>query len=625
MVSFSDYESRNAIENECNFLDRDIPQTIYSGIHNAAQKWPHRPAFSFQMESKESCKAKTLNWREVHNQSVQLANFFRSEGLTERDAVAYILPNCNEAVLTYLAGMISGIVVPINPLLEADSIASILNATNAKIVVTLGKLPKIDIAERVSKAVQNTPTVKTVIEVDLVQYLPLLKKTAVKVLSKQSVQYKDIKQISFNDALTSQPPTLNFEDIKNDRVVASFHTGGTTGTPKVVDHMQTGVLYIGWLGGTFLLNNKSVAICPLPLFHVFGSHGMVCSAIISGAHVVLPTAAGFRGDGVLDNFWKLIERWKVTFILAVPTAMSALMERPINADVSSVELLLSGSAPLPVDVFNRFEKTTGIEVVEGYGLTEATAVLTGNPIGGMKKIGSVGIPFPYSDVQIRTSGNGHTALAQVGEVGEICAKGPGICDTQIYRNASDNDSVYTDDGYLRTGDRGYVDEDGYIWITGREKDLIIRGGHNIDPSIIEEALDSHSDVELVAAIGQPDKHAGETPCAYVSLQKGSKTTATSLIEYAKSKISEQAAWPKHIEILEDLPLTPVGKISKLDLRKIAIQRVFNETLDANGIEAHVTKIEDDKQKGLVALVSTQSQDQQERVASVLNGFIYGWK
>ncbi len=230
------------------------------------------------------------------------------------------------------------------------------------------------------------------------------------------------------------------------------------------------MIYNGWVGDTLLFQPEDVVICPLPLFHVFATEVVLMSMIASGGHVVLPTPAGYRGDGVFDNFWKLIERWKVTFIITVPTAISALMQRPVDADVSSVKQAFSGSAPLPVELYNRFENASGVEIIEGYGLTEATCLVSCNPIGGTKKIGSVGIPFPYTDVRILKHDNGTVRECVTDEVGEICIDSPGVFPGSTYTELDKNRDLFHHEVYLRTGDLGRIDADGYLWITGRAKD-----------------------------------------------------------------------------------------------------------------------------------------------------------
>ena len=242
------------------------------------------------------------------------------------------------------------------------------------------------------------------------------------------------------------------------------------------------MIYNGWIGHTLLFTEEDNIMCPLPLFHVFAVHVIMMAAIASGAHVVFPTPQGYRGDGVFDNFWKLIERWKITFIITVPTAVSALMQREVDADISSVKTAFSGSAPMPMELFKRFEGASGVTIVEGYGLTEATCLVSCNPPSGEKKVGSVGIPFPYTDVRIVKQTNDGALECSVDEVGEICVSNPGVFAGNTYTEADKNVDLYYQDSYLRTGDLGRTDADGYLWITGRAKDLIIRGGHNIDPA-----------------------------------------------------------------------------------------------------------------------------------------------
>jgi len=344
--------------------------------------------------------------------------------------------------------------------------------------------------------------------------------------------------------------------------------------------------------------------------------------ISSGAHVVFPTPQGYRGDGVFDNFWKLIERWNVSFMITVPTAISALMQRPIDADVSSLRTAFSGSAPLPVELFKKFEKATGVEIVEGYGLTEATCLVSCNPDQGLKKVGSVGLPLPHTNVKILLDTADGPKECNRDEIGEICIENPGVYAGNTYTELAKNDNLYHHETYLRTGDLGRIDEDGYLWITGRAKDLIIRGGHNIDPAEIEEALAGHEAVGFAGAIGQPDAHAGEIPCAYVELVGGGSATPEELIEFVNARVSEKAAQAKYIEILPELPKTAVGKVFKPALRKASIIRIYNESLESAGVDAQVKSVIEDKQRGLVAQVSGSADD--PAIMDVLGSFTRPW-
>ena len=361
--------------------------------------------------------------------------------------------------------------------------------------------------------------------------------------------------------------------------------------PKVAQHKVSGMIYNGFLGGELLFDESDVLMCPLPMFHVFAAYPILMSCVRSGAHMVMPTPAGYRGEGVFDNFWKLIERWQATFLISVPTAIAALMQRPVNADVSSL-------------------------------LTEATCLVSCNPVDGLKKVGSVGIPLPYTHVRILRHGQAQVEDCDVDEVGEICVANPGVFEGSTYTEADKNRDLFADGRYLRTGDLGRLDADGYLWITGRAKDLIIRGGHNIDPAEIEEGMLSHPAVAFAGAIGQPDAFAGELPCVYVELVGGATVTVDELAAHARDHIHERAAVPKHIEILSELPKTAVGKIFKPDLRRLAISRVYDAALQGTG--ARVVEVREDKKRGLVARLSREGNVAENQVRERLGQFTTPW-
>ena len=624
-MGYTGLADASAIEAEALWGDRDVPVTTFAQLTQTAGRFPDRPAVTFQLQSGPTDPAETLTWSQLLDRTTQTANLFRSLGVREGDVVAYLLPNCTEAVLTYLGGQIAGIVNPINPLLEPEQIGAILRETGAKVLVTMKSFPKSDVAQKAAAAVALAPNVHHVVEVDLLRYLTGAKKLIVPWIRPKNAADHKAKIIDFDKAVKKQPKTLQFIDSPADRVAAYFHTGGTTGMPKVVQHLYSGIIYNAWLGARLLFTEKDVQICPLPLFHVFATIVSLGASLASGAQIVLPTPQGYRGAGVFDNFWKLIERHKVTFMITVPTAMSALMQRPVNADISSLKLAFCGSAPLPLELYRRFEEAAGVTICEGYGLTEATCLVSINPPEGEKKVGSIGLPFPYTRIRIMDVET-HTECG-VDQIGEICVANPGVFRGNTYTEADKNRNLFYagDDHaaqFLRTGDLGRVDADGYVWITGRAKDLIIRGGHNIDPAEIEEALAGHEAVAFAGAIGQPDAHAGELPCAYVELVDGAKVTEAELLDYAKGKIHERAAHPKYLEIMDELPKTAVGKIFKPDLRKKAIARVFDAALKDGGVDATVQSVTEDKKLGLVAHIGgTAGKDQ---VATVLSQYTTAW-
>ncbi len=623
-MGYNGIPDRGMIEAESAWEDRDLHKTLYGMLASTTSKFPNNNAISYQLLSGPTDFAETLTWQMFHDKSVQAANLFRSLGIGPKDVVAYVLPNTNETAITLVGGAIAGIVNPINPLLDAEQIGAILRETNASVVVTLRPFPKTDVADKTAKAVSLAPNVKTVLEVDLHRYLTGIKKIIVPLIRPKRTEQNQAVYKNFNEEMAKQPKTLQFEDPQEDRVCCYFHTGGTTGMPKVAQHKYSGLIYNGWTGARLLYTENDVAMCPLPFFHVMAVHAVFMGCIHSGAHIILPTPQGYRGEGVFDNFWKLCERWKVTFIITVPTAISAKMQRPIgDADLSTVKTAFSGSAPLPMELFRRFEEATGITIVEAYGLTEATVLVSGNPTDGVRKVGSIGVEFPYSRVRIIKGTPDGPIDADVDEIGEICVSNPGVFPGNTYTEADKNKDLYYDTDFLRTGDLGRKDEDGYIWITGRAKDLIIRGGHNIDPAEIEEALLGHDAVAFAGAIGQPDEHAGEVPCVFVELVGGANVTSEELLAFAKEKVQERAAQPKHLTIMDELPKTAVGKIFKPDLRRMAITRVFDGALEKAEVAARVDHVIDDKKRGLVAILAMNGADD-AAVGKVLGGFVNQW-
>ncbi len=625
MGAFASVADRNAIEGQMPWADRKVARTMHEFLTRARDRHGAKAAISFQLLSGPATKSETLSWAQLHGRVTQAANLFHALGVGQGDVVAYVLPNCMETAVTLVGGAVAGIVNPINPLLEPEQIAAILRETRAKVVVTLRAFPKTDLAQKVAAAVKLAPGVKTVLEVDLARYLSPPKSWIVRLIRPKNPVAHSAVVKDFNAECARMPADrLTFADAPADRVAAYFHTGGTTGMPKVAQHKVSGMVYNGWLGATLMFQPSDVVMCPLPLFHVFAAYPILMSMIGSGAHVVFPTPQGYRGEGVFDNLWKLIERWKVTYLITVPTALSALMQRPINADVSTVRGAFSGSSALPLELYARFEKATGVQVIEGYGLTECTCLVSCNPPDGNKKIGSVGIPLPYTDVRILQKTPEGFRDCAVDVVGEICVANPGVFEGATYTEADKNRDLFAEGRFLRTGDLGRLDADGYLYITGRAKDLIIRGGHNIDPALIEEALMGHPAVAFVGAIGQPDAHAGELPCAYVELVKGATATPAELSAFAAEKIAERAALPKHVEILPELPKTAVGKVFKPDLRRRAITRVFDAALAEAGIEQRVSDVVEDRKLGLVARIGPAVRADDARVQAVLGQFTTRW-
>ena len=619
---------KEQFESEMPWEDRRPAATIHQLLNRAKEKFGERNALSFQLLSDPNSKAETLNWNELHAKATQAANLFRSLGVGENDVVALLLPNSTETAIAILGAEIAGIACPINPLIDPKQIARILQVSNAKVLVTLKPFPKTNLAQVASEAVGMCEGLDHILEIDLRRHLAPPKSWIIPLVRPKAPSYGSRSVEDFCAALERQNSDhLDFADNDSDRIAAMFHTGGTTGAPKLAQHRHTGMIYNSLVGQIVGLGTGDIVVCPLPMFHVFAAYPLLMSAISGGIHLVLPTPAGYRGEGVFDNFWKLIERWKATFIVVVPTAAAALMQRPVDADISTLKKAFSGSAAMPLDLFRRFEGVAGIEILEGYGLTEATCLVSVNPLHGERRVGSAGLPAPYTHIRILECSTDGSVIREcsAGETGEICVSSPGVSPGSVYTDPAKNEGLFADGKWLRTGDLGFVDDDGYLWITGRAKDVIIRGGQNVDPGLIEEALAEHNGVAFVGAIGQPDARLGEVPCVYLELVAGSSTTVDELQEFAATKIKDRLAVPSHIEILEELPKTAVGKVFKPDLRVRAIGRVLTARLAEEDLKASIDGVVDDPDKGLTALVSIMDPSCRDRVVEVLGEYSVQWK
>ena len=629
MLRITSLADKAAYEAEAPIEARWSARTLYQQLGQTAAVHGARRAVTFQLKSGPKDKAVSLTWAELFAEVTRMANLLRRLGVGPGDTVAYILPNGLEAPAALLAGATAGIVLPVNAMLAPEAMAALLAEMQSKVVITLAPFPKTDLAQRVAAALAEAPSVATVLEVDLLRYLaPPASWIAPFLRPKLEARHK-ARTLDLRKALAGvRADALEFAEADAERSCAAFHTGGTTGMPKIALHDARGILYNGWCGMTYMFTETDVLMCPLPMFHVLAAYPVFMSCVVSGAEFVMPTPQGYRGEGVMDNFWKLIARHRVSFVITVPTAAAAVMQRPVDADVSSLRLAISGSAAMPVELFQRFEAATGVKILEGYGMTESTCLVSVNPPFGERKIGSVGLPFPYCEVRVRRCGADGTVVAECGvdEVGEICVRNPGVRPA-IYAEPGKNAGMLTPDGFLRTGDLGRLDADGYLWITGRAKDLIIRGGHNIDPALLEEAALGHPAVAFAGAIGQPDPKSGEAPAVYVELVAGRTAEAAELMAFLSERLPEPAAMPRHVEVLAALPKTAVGKVFKPDLRRLAIARVYDAALAEAGVGARVGAVVEDTRLGLVAELSAGPADEAEAeaVGAALACYLTPWR
>jgi fatty-acyl-CoA synthase len=316
----------------------------------------------------------------------------------------------------------------------------------------------------------------------------------------------------------------------------------------------------------------------LPMFHVGGTIFGGLAAFMGGVGLLIMSPGGLRNPAMESAFWRLVAQHRATLVGAVPTALGAVLEVPLDgADIGAVRAGLTGASSLPPAVGQRFRQMTGCGLFEIYGMTEASGIIAVDPLRSDGGAGSVGWPLPYTQVIVRRfEADGRLgAPCKAGEIGVVTVRGPHV--SPGYRNPAHNAGVLDGD-MLNSGDLGYTDENGRIYIAGRSKDLIIRSAHNIDPLMIENAMAAHPAVALAAAVGMPDAYAGELPVCYVMLRPGAIATEAELHQHAQRTIGERPAWPKQIHIVDAIPLTTVGKIYKPHLRCDAAARLVTRVV-----------------------------------------------
>jgi fatty-acyl-CoA synthase len=331
------------------------------------------------------------------------------------------------------------------------------------------------------------------------------------------------------------------------------------------------------------LGPDDVLINGFPLFHVAGAFVYGLSALCAGGTILIPTRLGMRNRSFVGSIWQRVAKHRVTAIGGVPTVISALNAVAVDADISSLRVMLTGGSPLPTELADAFERGTGKPVRNILGMTECAGVVTIEPFLAPRTSGSTGLRLPFTEVRVfRRSGNAvdFSSPCGVGESGIVALRGPHV--GPGYSDTRRNPGTF-EQGWLISGDLGHLDAGGRLFITGRAKDVIIRGSHNIDPSMIEDALLGHPDVAIAAAIGQPDAYAGEIPVAFVTLKAGASVSGEQLREFIEPVVSEPAAVPKYVAILPDLPVTPIGKIYKPALRVLATRRAIENALSGAGL------------------------------------------
>ena len=521
-------------------------------IDDAEIRFAARPAIDFL--------GRKTTYAQLATHIRQAAKGFQNMGVTKGSRVGLCLPNTPYSVICYFGALRAGAtVVNYNPLYVERELAFQISDSETEIMVTMDlKL----LYPKVAAMLSQTESLKQIVVCRMAPILPPLKGLLFGIVKRKEIAAitDDDTTMRFEDLINNdgQPEEVEI-DIEQDIAVLQY-TGGTTGRSKGAMLTQANLSanisqMLSWFPGLRPGEEKIVGV--LPLFHVFAMTAVMNFAVASGTEMILLP----RYE--LEQTLKTLSAKKATLFPAVPTIYTAINQAPDLAkyDLSSIRYCMSGGAPLPLEVKRQFEQITGCKLVEGYGLSESSPVATCNSMSGTNKENSIGLPVPGTDITIHDLEVPHD-LMPVGERGEVWIKGPQIM--KGYLNQAEETADTLRDGWLRTGDVGYMDDQGHFFLVDRLKDLILCSGYNVYPRMVEEAIYLHSAVSEVTVIGIKDEYRGESPKAFVKLKPNESLNETDLKQFLEDKLSK-IEMPSKIEFRDELPKTIIGKLSKKEL------------------------------------------------------------
>jgi len=540
----------------------EYPQvTLQQLLEESARRFPDRTAIIFPGRFGDSYQ---LSYRELNQQANRLANALIDLGVNKGDRVALLMPNCPQFVIScYAVLKAGGIVVATNPLYSPREMEYQLKDCSAETIILLSLFYR-TIAE-----LKGRTSLRNLVVTNIKEYLPPLTRLLFTLFRERKEGHRaDISgaadTYSFGDLLRRFDPTPPTVTIDPEDVALFQYTGGTTGVSKaaVATHYNLVANTFqnrAWASDMDVKEGEEVVLGVMPLFHAYGMVTVMQGSVVTGsAMVLLPR---FEIDQVL----KAINRYKATFFPGVPTMYVALINHPKvrKYDLSSIRSCVSGAAPLPLEVQQKFEELTGGKLAEGYGLSEAPVVTHCNPIAGMRKMGSIGVPFPDVEARIMDVETGEREMP-VGEVGELTIRAPQVM--KGYWNRPEETAAALRQGWLYTGDLAKMDEDGFFSIVDRKKEMILAGGFNIYPREVEEVLYEHPKVKEAVCFGVPDPYRGETVKVCIVLKEGEGATPEEIIEFCRERLARFKV-PKLVEFRKELPKSLIGKV----LRRVLVE------------------------------------------------------
>lgn len=526
----------------------DYPESpLYALLDDSAAAHPNRPCTSFF--------GQRLTYGQIRRYSDAFAASLQRLGVAAGDRVALLLPNSPQFVIAYYGILKAGaVVVALNPLANAAELAVLLADAESKTLVTIPLF-----LEKIAE-LRGQTALERVVSARLADFMPL----PIRLLMRLREWRQGLRGAADHDfkALVDAPPDSDYHpaDVDPHALAVLLYSGGTTGVAKgiMLSHFNC-VANAHQIAAWGQLDETEKLLSVLPLFHGYGmSVNMNATLLAAGEMILLPR---FDAEEVL----KTIDRQRPTFLTGVPTMFVAFSNVPgvEQYDLGSLSGIFVGAAPLTQGIKDDFESKTGGRMIEGYGLTEAVTAIMANPYQGQHKIGSIGTPFPDVDVKIIDLDDGRDLPPD--ELGQIVLRSPTVMLGYYGREEQTKEALV--DGWLHTGDIGYVDEDGYFYITDRKKDLIIVGGFNVFPREIEEVLYRHPKVKEGVAVGIPDDYAGERVKVFAVLKEGETATEVEFLDYFREHLTRYKV-PAVVEFRQELPKSTIGKILRRALREV---------------------------------------------------------
>ncbi|KRE31367.1 AMP-binding protein [Agromyces sp. Soil535] len=555
-------------------VERGLASSTYALLREQSHSRPLEPALRLLPGGDGWAQSTDITYSQLTERVTRVANALRSLGVDRDKAVTLVSPNCGWMVAALLGAETAGIAAPVNPALAPEQIVALVQASGSDVIIAAGPEFGAGIWDR---AVDLGRAVGA-------RHVLALRPDGVTGPAPRLGTSSGGLTLEYLSVLADRADSeLSFAEPRSEDIAAYFHTGGTTASPKLAAHSHANEVTTSWSIATAAgITEGATMLAGLPLFHVNALLVTVLAPLHLGASTLWIGPLGYRDPLFFANAWRMIEKYRVEAMSAVPTVYARLALVPVNADVSSLEVAAVGASPLPDPVRVAFRKATGVELTEGYGLTEATCASTVTR-PSRRRPGTVGERLPYQRIAaFRRDDHANWIRLPDGEQGIIRIKGPAVFPGYVIADGIGRHlerSPWVENGWLDTGDLGSV-EDGFLSLSGRAKDVIIRGGHNIDPAVIEQALLQHPAVTGAATVGRPDAASGEVPVAYITGTADPAEVRT----WLATQPLEPAAQPKAIYAIEAIPVTQVGKPFKPPLREDAAARAVSDALQGRDVE-----------------------------------------